>query len=1296
MKLKVTLHRPGTTAPADIAIIADPGAHVGDVARAIAAADPLGATAGVATLTLRVADDHGDRVVSPQLSLARAGVRSGAAIALVDGAGRFDDSSVDAEVAATLVVERGPDAGKQFALRPGSNFVGRGPGNDINLSDKLVSKNHARIDVTDIVQIIDRGSVNGVFVGDEAVSSAVLQVEDRALVGDTLLRVLPQAQGVSVSASRGATIEFNRSPRLDPLYVGPNFDAPEPPAPPTVNPLPFVALVAPILMGGAMYAITQNPLTVLFVALSPLMMIGNVIEQRLFGKRNHKRAVALFRERLAALETSLAANQPEEIAARCREHPSAGEVAAAAAGFDPLLWTRRPDRHGFLTARLGLGRLATRAVIDVPDTRRGVPELSAELREGLGRWAQVDGVPVVLDLVTCGAVGVAGPRQQSLAAAAGLVVQLAGTHSPAEMVLGALTSSRTAPDWAWLRWLPHTESAHSPIQGALADASAAAVALVAELEELINMRQGTRRSPGDAPVVPAVVLVIENDAPVERSRLVGLAESGPAQGVHVIWVGTATQQLPAACTTFLTVDPSSGDGAVGLVEEGVSLTPVALELVERAQAEQFARSLAPLVDSGAKVDDTSSVPRSVSLLALLDTALARDPQAVLDRWHQSFSVPGTDRQPDSAFDRGIRAIVGVGAAQEMTLDLRAQGPHALVGGPTGSGKSEFLQSWVAALAVSYSPARVTFLFVDYKGGSAFRDCVELPHTVGLVTDLNPHLVRRVLVSLHAELHHRERLLEQKRAKDLLELEHRGDPDAPPSLIIVVDEFAALVNEVPEFVDGVVNVAQRGRSLGLHLILATQRPAGVIKDNLRANTNMRIALRMADEEDSANVVGTPLAATFDPDIPGRAVVKFGPGRVHTFQSGYVGGWTPNEAPPPDITIEEVRFGPAAPWVAPKQLDALPVAAKGPTDLRRLVDAAGAAFTSTGMAAPRRPWLKELAPCYDLARTRQSRTDTELFFAVLDHPQRQAQHEIAFAPDRDGNMAVVGTGGSGKTTVLRTLAVAAGLSTRSGPCHVYAIDFGGRGLQMLEPLPHVGAIVPGEDHERLTRLLRFLRETSTSGPCAMPRSTPAPSPTTAPWPASRWSRACSSLSTTWLPFVAPMRWGTGSAGWTCSTVLPPTAARLACTSSSPPTGPPRCPPRWRPPCNAAWCCAPPANRTTSWPTYRRTFWSTPRPGGGSMTATRCKWRCWVGPATPRSKPGPSKGWPGRCNGAWIAPRRRPSSVWPNGWSFPPCPSGSVRTRHWAWPTRPWRPSACTSPLRCWCSVPPAVAAPPPWPR
>jgi DNA segregation ATPase FtsK/SpoIIIE, S-DNA-T family len=282
-----------------------------------------------------------------------------------------------------------------------------------------------------------------------------------------------------------------------------------------------------------------------------------------------------------------------------------------------------------------------------------------------------------------------------------------------------------------------------------------------------------------------------------------------------------------------------------------------------------------------------------------------------------------------------------------------------------------------------------------------------------------------------------------------------------------------VTEVPEFVDGVVNVAQRGRSLGLHLILATQRPAGVIKDNLRANTNLRVALRMADEDDSTDVVGTKLAATFDPSLPGRAVAKTGPGRLTTFQSAYVGGHTSNEPPKPNIEIRDLEFGRGTLWDEPEDRSA-PVE-EGPNDIKRVVGTVTRAATVAQVAPPRKPWLPELSATYRLDHLPSRRTDAELVYGVRDDPKAQAQPEIAYFPDDEGNMAVYGTSGTGKSTFLRSIAFAAALApARGGPCHVYGLDFGSRGLQMLEQLPHVGSIIPGDDAERVQRLLRTLKE------------------------------------------------------------------------------------------------------------------------------------------------------------------------------------------------------------------------------
>ena len=374
------------------------------------------------------------------------------------------------------------------------------------------------------------------------------------------------------------------------------------------------------------------------------------------------------------------------------------------------------------------------------------------------------------------------------------------------------------------------------------------------------------------------------------------------------------------------------------------------------------------------------------------------------------------------------------------------------------------------MAAAHSPDRVTFLFVDYKGGAAFAKCVDLPHVVGLVTDLSPYLVRRALTSLRAELRYREHLLNRKGAKDLAELEKSGDPECPPSLIIVVDEFAALVGEVPEFVDGVVDVAQRGRSLGLHLILATQRPAGVIKDNLRANTNLRVALRMADEHDSQDVLGEKVAAFFDSDTPGRGAAKTGPGRITLFQTGYPGARTPPEAVAAPVDLTELGFGIGVPWMVPERKTDVE---RIDSDIDRLVSSMARAAVAAGLPKPRKPWLDGLAPTYDLSRLNQRR-DSELVLGVIDEPEKQDQQVEYFHPDSEGNIAYYGAGGSGKTTALRSLALAASITPRSAGIHVFGVDFAGGGLSLLGPLPTVGSIIDGNDDERVGRLFKWLRQ------------------------------------------------------------------------------------------------------------------------------------------------------------------------------------------------------------------------------
>ena len=1097
MRLKLSLASTGG-GPKDVEVTVDATATIGDIARRLASSDLENSDlAEELTLRVHIPGQLQTRLLNPLLSVHDSALRSGSTVEVAHaGAPRSSDQG-DGHPVALLSVIEGPDAGAEFTLLPGVNHVGRNPAAHISLHDEQVSRRHASITVADTVVVTDLNSANGLEVNGMKVNRDVLTLWSQVRVGDTVLQLRPLTKSPggspSLLAVAGAEAAFFRSPRVEATFRGSAIPAPELPLVPEKTKFPMLAVVAPVVMGTVLFVVTQQIYSLIFIALTPVIMLGTWIENRSQNRRRYRDDSARFDRSMAATRNTLMDLRSQEVASRVAESPSVADVVEAIRSRSDLLWTRKPEHATFLEVRLGTGTQSSRSSVVPPTKNSARPEDWDRVTCLVDEFRAVDGVPVIENLERAGSIGVAGAGPQALAAARALVLQLAALHSPADLVLTAFAAGDTTAKWDWLKWLPHLDSPYSPIKSkGLAGDYATASLLLAELEGLVVQRRQhsagrgtTVRSRLDEftrldedhgtavdtlPATPAVVALVTAESPADRARLVALAEEGPDVGVFLIWLAATTTQLPVVCRTYVHVDDNTWTGTVGFVRTGQTVALDSFEQLDDVAALTSARLLAPVDDAGAQVLDESDLPRSVAFLELFDAAIATDDGAVVSRWAKNDSLTsawtvGVPREPG-----GIRTIVGQGPIEPFAIDLRAHGPHALIGGTTGSGKSEFLQAWIMGIAAEYSPERVNFLLVDFKGGTAFAECKTLPHTVGLVTDLNTHLVRRVLTSLRAELKHRERILRDKGAKDLQDLEARSDPDAPAALIIVVDEFAALATEVPEFVDGMIDIAQRGRSLGLHLVMATQRPAGVIKDNLRANTNLRIALRVADEADSQDVLGTSSAAYFDPATPGRAAAKLGPGRVTDFQAAYLGGYsTATVDAASEIEVAELTFGRGSTWASHST-----VAVRGgdePKDIERLSVTISGAARRLRLPSPRRPWLDQLPTTLDLLTLPVARTGA-LRLGIIDEPETQRQRLFELDLDGQGNIAIFGTGGTGKSTFLRTLAVSAARAAETDLVHVYGLDFSGGALSTLESLRTVGSIISGGDTERVSRLIRHL--------------------------------------------------------------------------------------------------------------------------------------------------------------------------------------------------------------------------------
>lgn len=844
-------------------------------------------------------------------------------------------------------------------------------------------------------------------------------------------------------ASSDGRVAVNRPPRTVRPEPVATFHVPSRNRVRTPRRFPLGAMLVPLLMGLLLVVFLRRWEIALFSLFSPVMVAWNHLEER----RAHRDEVTEFGrtydDAVAATFEQVRSATADWTAWMHRHHPAPDEVAEVVRTAGDRLWERVPGDPDFLHLRLGTA--SRRAPVTLRDDQPGsTPRVD---RPDYEDAAVASGVPAHVDLAATGLLAVQGEDGDLDRVVDGLLAQVVALHSPADVVVAGVLSDESSREW-W-RWLPHLAGdllASPPVAGDRrgADDLLGAVADLGAARR--KARESRRHATGSD---PTLVLVVDDRVGPDPSLLRAVCEHAE-EGICVVWLGRGARSVPTSAPFVLVLEPG-GARAELVGHTGGTRLELAPDRIGQGAALDLSASLAPLRDA-ADARQARSLPERLSLEELL--AAVASPAAVRRRWE---SAP-VDR---------LVARLGVSTEGPVELDLGPEGSHALVGGTTGAGKSELLQTMVASLAAEYPPSRVGFLLVDYKGGAAFKDAQRLPHCVGVVTDLDEHLTRRVLQALDAEIRRREELLAEAGARDLTELRARVGADAPEDLLIVVDEFATLAKEIPEFVEGVVDIAARGRSLGLRLVLATQRPAGVINDRIRANVAVRVALRLNDEADSHDVIGQPEAAHVPRTIPGRAYLKVHR-HVTEFQSAYVGG--------------RVSTGVAA-AVQVHDLDARPGAAAprpdgtGTTVLEAVVDATLKVASLGRWRGPHVPWLPalpEVVPTATLtARAPAARWSTVL--GLADLPRRQTQPVVAFDLARHQGLLVFGTSRSGKTTALRTLA--AGLMAGAGPDHLqlYGLDFAGHGLHVLEHAPHCGGVVGPDDPGRIGRLLHRLART-----------------------------------------------------------------------------------------------------------------------------------------------------------------------------------------------------------------------------
>ncbi len=878
---------------------------------------------------------------------------------------------------------------------------------------------------------------------------------------------------------------FNRPPRI--MVMAPQ-ETIELPKPPTRNTPPpgagWLSLFMPLFMIGIIFAIyifvnhaSGSQLTFLlpmavFAVMSPL---GNMLSLRQRGRaaqRQNRLQERRYRKVLNRLRARLQQLQEEQLRAALLTDPVPTDLEQRIVERNQL-WERRPEDEDFLSVRVGRGSRPFSATITVPE----VDATDTLAKEVLGLKEQfriVEEMPCCIALPKVKSLGITGRRQDVAALTREMICQLTTLHSPEDVrILGIYPASQQA-DWDWLRDLPHT----LPLKGwkrerltavGEDDANTLLNFMLEELSQRASKNAETGASnvsPLQPMALPHLVVVVHDYVEVRKHpALTHAFKLGEQLGVSVIYLVAQQQAIPSECRGIVSLQEDGTLSYAAIGTSSTNLQNVTADLVELELAMRISRSMST-VQIVHDDDDAADLPTSVRLLDLLD--LAYVDQFDPEKWWGNGSAPRFGR---------LRVPIGMGAQGPIWLDLseNVHGPHGIIAGTTGAGKSELLQSLIVGLALTHHPHLVNFVLVDFKGGAAFKPFEKIPHTVGMVTDLSGKLTERALLALKSELRRREHVLSQANAKKIAEyqamrLQNPQAYEPLPNLFIVIDEFAELAKEHPAFMEGLVSVVQKGRSLGVHLILATQKPTGSVNANIWSNLKFRICLRVASLQDSRDMLGRSEAALLPSTIPGRAYFQIGSEVFELFQGARIsmraralneavvvarqknigaGEVTDMDVLMGALEPYQMTLGPTLfkPWPAP-----LP-ARVALNDIYRQVNQFYA--IAPGSKQPPYGWLT-------------------VPVGLLDLPIEQRQEPwLLDLPRNGGHVLIAGASGTGKSVFLRTLITSFVRTHAPSQLHLYLIDFGGQALRVFEGLPHVGGVFGEGDNEYILRLLRKLQ-------------------------------------------------------------------------------------------------------------------------------------------------------------------------------------------------------------------------------
>lgn len=1005
-------------------------------------------------------------------------------------------------------------------------YIGRDESNDITYHNKYVSSRHAKITLSNRQwQLEDLGSANGSFIDGFrekrkilVPGSCVYIMGLKIIIGSNFIAVNnPDGKiGVNTDKLRPFSHSTVSRPHIDHrelskdegyFYISPRFKKSikkveikiDPPPPPIkLDKVPIALLIGPSLTMGMASMFTASlalsdvitgartlkaALPTMVMSIS--MLLGTIlwpILSKQYEKRqriaNEKKRVEKYKQYLEEITEKIINECRHQASILNTTYISLTECVNRVLNKERSLWERTSAHDDFLVVRLGKGDLPLLADISYPEKRFTLED--DKLQEEMYRIAEVPkvvrDVPITYSLSDMTVSGIIGDRKHVLSSIKGVIAQIAALHSYEEVKLVILYPEEERMVWSFAKWLPHTWDNSKTVRYIASSVNDAKELSLLFEKEILNRLE----EQDDIKHLPHYVIIsADRELAGKCSFIQTLLKQDKNIGFSIIAIYDEINNLPKECASVIEYEVNRAKIYDKYDVEGnvIEFSP---EYSYEVDLDRFSEMLANI-----KLDLESQSYVMPNMLTFLDMFGVNRVEYLnsLARWKEN--------EPTITLQTPI-GVNNKGEIAYLDLHEKFHGPHGLIAGMTGSGKSEFIITYIMSLAVNYHPNEVAFILIDYKGGGltgAFEnDKYKLPHLAGTITNLDGASIQRSLLSIQSELRRRQAIFNDARrianegTMDIYmyqKLYRTGVVKEPlPHLFIISDEFAELKAQQPEFMQQLISAARIGRSLGVHLILATQKPSGVVDDQIWSNSRFRVCLKVQETADSMDMIKRPDAAAIS--ITGRYYLQVGFNEIFEMgQSAWCGApYVPieHEKEKTDATIQLIDD--IGRVLKQKKLnneeETITVKSKQNIEILKYI----CEIAKEEGVRTRTLWLEPIPEVIylDKLKVKYNYTyDNHVLNPVIgeyDDPYNQKQDILILPISKEGNVLLYGSTGSGKAIFLTTMLY--GLIQQHSPkyLNIYALDLGAETLRIFSKAPQVGDVITASETEKIKNLFQML--------------------------------------------------------------------------------------------------------------------------------------------------------------------------------------------------------------------------------